>query len=78
MLSKNLTHLNKVITHTPVSHTNPAHACVLEFVKSRFKPAINEEGGVPDGNTDPYFSRLLPSLTLMHLIYPHLPLTIYT
>ena len=61
VLSENFTHLNKVITHNPV--TNPAHACVPESVKSRFKPAINEEGGVPDGNTDPY---LLTSSSITH------------
>jgi len=61
VLSENFTHLNKVITHNPV--INPAHAYVPESVKSRFKPAINEEGGVPDGNTDPY---LLTSSSITH------------
>ncbi len=61
VLSESLIHLNKVVTHIPV--INPAHACVPESVKSRFRPFINEEGGVPDGNTDPY---LLTSSSITH------------
>ncbi len=55
--------------------TNPAHACVPDSVKSHSKPAINEEGRVPDGNTDPY---LLTSSSITNPdafnFYPRLPL----